>query len=73
MKDLIHDFYSRLTDFILDNINLKFSTILEAGCSQGELTIPFAKKVRKFIQNLNLIAFDLSGGPYSNSLKILKS
>ncbi len=51
---------SRLADFILENINLEFIIILEAGCGAGELTIPFAHKLSERLSNFKIIAYDLS-------------
>lgn len=62
----------RLADFILENINLEISIILEAGCGDGQLTIPFTQKISKYIKNFKVIAYDLSVGSYSESLDILK-
>ncbi len=65
--------YNKLADFLLENLNLDFSVILEAGCGQGQLTIPFTQRISKYLKDFKLIAFDLSTGPYSNSLEILKN
>jgi ubiquinone/menaquinone biosynthesis C-methylase UbiE len=62
----------RLIDFILENLDIKFSVILEAGCGEGQLTIPFTKKIIKYLNSFKIIAFDLSAGPYSESLEFLK-
>jgi len=62
----------KLIDFILENLDIKFSVILEASCGEGQLTIPFIKKIMEHIDNFSIIAYDLSTGPYSKSLGILK-
>lgn len=72
MINTFQSMYYRLTDFILQNINLNFSTILEVGCGRGQLTIPFAYKIMNYLKNFKLIAYDLSGDPYSNCLDYLK-
>lgn len=63
---------SRLADFILENINLDISIILEVGCGEGQLTIPFTNKISKYIKDFKVVAYDLSIGPYSKSIDILK-
>ncbi len=62
----------RLAEFILKNVNLNFSTILEVGCGEGQLTLPFAHKINNFLNDFKIIAYDLSIGAYSESIEILK-
>jgi len=62
---------SRLADFILENINLDISIILEVGCGEGQLTIPFTQKLNKQLKDFKVIAYDLSIEPYSGSIDIL--
>lgn len=62
----------RLAEFILKNVNLNFSTILEVGCGEGQLTLPFAQTISKYLNEFKIIAFDLSIGSYSGSIEILK-
>ncbi|MFX0140590.1 MAG: methyltransferase domain-containing protein, partial [Candidatus Hodarchaeota archaeon] len=56
----------------MENIRFDISTILEVGCGEGQLTIPFAHKISKYVKNFKLIAYDLSIGPYSRSIENLK-
>jgi len=49
------------------------STILEAGCGSGQLTIPFVRKVIPVKPSFKVIALDLSAGPYNGLLDILKN
>ncbi|MFW9881634.1 MAG: class I SAM-dependent methyltransferase [Candidatus Thorarchaeota archaeon] len=62
----------RLVDFILKNIDIEFSVILEASCGEGQLTIPLIKKIMKYLDNFSIIAYDLSAGSYSESLQFLE-
>jgi ubiquinone/menaquinone biosynthesis C-methylase UbiE len=65
--------YERLADFLFKSINFhRVSVILEAGCGSGQLTIPFAKKVMVILEEFEIIAFDVSTGPYKGTLKMLK-
>lgn len=72
MTNSIKNFYNRLADFLIENLDLDISVILEVGCGQGQLTIPFIQKISKYLDNFKLIAFDLSSTPYFNSLETLK-
>ena len=66
--------YERLAVFLVENLNLKkVSTILEAGCGSGQLTIPFVRTVMRVKSNFRVIALDLSVGPYKGHLDNLKS
>ncbi len=62
----------RLAEFIIKEINLNIDVILEAGCGEGQLTIPFTKKISQYINEFRIIAYDLSSEPYSGSLDVLK-
>jgi len=65
--------YERLAAFLVENLNFeKVSTILEAGCGSGQLTIPFVRQVMLTKRNFKVIALDLSAGPYKGHLDILK-
>jgi ubiquinone/menaquinone biosynthesis C-methylase UbiE len=66
--------YEKLADFMIENLDPRNDTsiILEAGCGSGELTIPFAKKIRRILKEFKIIAFDVSTGPYKGALDILK-
>jgi len=66
--------YEKLADFMIENLDLHddTSTILEAGCGSGKLTIPFAKKVRRILKEFEIIALDVSTGPYKGALDVLK-
>ncbi|MFW9875415.1 MAG: methyltransferase domain-containing protein [Candidatus Thorarchaeota archaeon] len=46
--------------------------MLEAGCGEGQLTIPFTKKIMEYHDNFKIIAYDPSADPYSESLKFLE-
>lgn len=62
--------YRRLADFLLENVNLdRVSVLLEAGCGNGQLTIPLAESIAK---RCKIIAFDISFGPYKGALEILE-
>jgi len=66
--------YKQLAVFLVENLDLeKVSTILEAGCGSGQLTIPFVRKVMQIKSNFRVIALDLSVGPYKGHLDILKT
>lgn len=66
--------YERLAAFLLENLAFDdVSSILEAGCGCGQLTIPFVKRVSKIKKNFKVIAFDISAGPYEEALEILKN
>ena len=62
----------RLVDFILENITLEFKIILEVGCGEEQLTISFARKLSRRLNEFRIIAYDLSIDPYSDNLEILK-
>lgn len=49
------------------------STILEAGCGSGQLTIPFVRTLIRVKPNFKVIVLDLSTGVYKGHLDILKS
>jgi len=66
--------YERLAVFLVENLNFeKVSTILEAGCGSGQLTVPFVRKLMRIKPSFRVIALDLSAGPYKGHLDILKS
>jgi len=66
--------YERLAVFLVENLDFeKVSTILEAGCGSGQLTMPFVKKVMQIKSSFRVIALDLSVGPYKGHLDILKT
>jgi len=57
----------------MENLDFReVSTILEAGCGRGQLTIPFVKKIRRIKEKFRYIAYDISAGPYESDLEILK-
>lgn len=62
--------YNRLADFMLEKIDLnRVSTVLEAGCGSGRLTIPLTERIS---EKCEIIAFDLFMGPYKESLELLR-
>jgi len=66
--------YERLAVFLVENLDFeKVSTILEAGCGNGQLTVPFVRKLRQIKPSFRVIALDLSAGPYKGHLDILKT
>jgi len=66
--------YERLATFLVENLNFEnVSTILEAGCGSGQLTIPFVRKVMLIKPSFKVMALDLSAGPYRGHLDILKA
>ena len=66
--------YERLAAFLVENLDFeKVSTILEAGCGSGQLTVPFVRKVIRIKPSFKIIALDLSTGPYRGHLDILKT
>ncbi|MFX1575056.1 MAG: class I SAM-dependent methyltransferase [Promethearchaeota archaeon] len=62
----------RLAEFIIKEIDLNIGVILEGGCGEGQLTIPFTKRISQYINEFRIIAYDLSSEPYSGSLDVLK-
>jgi ubiquinone/menaquinone biosynthesis C-methylase UbiE len=66
--------YERLAAFLVDNLDLEeVSTILEAGCGSGQLTVPFVRKVAQIKPSFRVIALDLSTGPYRGHLDVSKA
>ncbi|NWG11780.1 methyltransferase domain-containing protein [Candidatus Bathyarchaeota archaeon] len=66
--------YERLARFLIENLDFEnVSTILEAGCGTGQLTIPFVRKVMRIKSTFKVIALDLSTGPYKGHLDVLKT
>lgn len=62
--------YNRLADFLINNVDVdRISTVLEAGCGSGRLTVPLAEKVG---EGRRIIAFDIFSGPYGGDLGILR-
>lgn len=59
---------------MVDNLDFeKVSTILEAGCGIGQLTVPFVKKLMRVKPRFRVLALDLSAGPYRGHLDLLKT
>ena len=49
--------YNRLADFLINNLNVdRISTVLEAGCGSGRLTVPLADRIG---EGRKIIAFDI--------------
>jgi len=66
--------YERLAAFLVENLDFeRVSTILEAGCGSGQLTMPFVRRLMEVKQGFNVIALDLSAGPYRGHLDVLKA
>jgi SAM-dependent methyltransferase len=66
--------YERLATFLVENLDFgRVSTILEAGCGSGQMTIPFVRKLIKIKQGFRVIALDLSADPYKGHLDFLKA
>ncbi len=64
-------YYAKLADYFLKQINLKsVRIVLEAGCGKGQLTIPLIERLPKRIR---LIAVDSSKGAYEGSFETLVS
>ena len=58
---------------MIRNLDLdKALVILEAGCGRGQLTVPFAKKLKQTKKDMRFVAFDISAGPYQDALDTLK-
>jgi ubiquinone/menaquinone biosynthesis C-methylase UbiE len=52
--------YERLAAFLVENLDFgKVSTILEAGCGSGQLTVPFVRKVMRVKPSFRVLALDL--------------
>jgi len=65
--------YDRLADFLVKNIDFEgVSVILEAGCGNGNLTIPLTKNIMNILREFKFIALDITTGPYKNALNILR-
>jgi ubiquinone/menaquinone biosynthesis C-methylase UbiE len=65
--------YERLAGFLVKNLNFEnVSTILEAGCGSGQLTVPFVRRVMRIKPSFRVVALDLSAGPYKGHLDILR-
>jgi ubiquinone/menaquinone biosynthesis C-methylase UbiE len=74
LEKVLKMMYARLAVFLIENLNFeKVSTILEAGCGSGQLTVPFVQKLRQVKPSFKVIALDLSTGPYKGHLEILKT
>ncbi len=70
LESALRFMYNRLADFLMENIDVDHvSTVLEAGCGSGRLTMPLAQKIGN---RCKIIAFDISSGPYEGDLEILK-
>jgi ubiquinone/menaquinone biosynthesis C-methylase UbiE len=66
--------YERLAAFLVENLDFgKVSTILEAGCGSGQLTVPFVRKAMRVKPRFRVLALDLSAGPYRGHLDLLKA
>jgi ubiquinone/menaquinone biosynthesis C-methylase UbiE len=66
--------YDRLAVFIVENLDFKkVSTILEAGCGSGQLTVPLVRNVMRIKPSFRVIALDLSAGPYKGHLDMLRT
>jgi len=62
--------YGRLADFMLQNIDIsRVSTVLEAGCGRGSLTVHLAERIG---ERCKIIAFDIFEGPYRGDLENLR-
>lgn len=64
----------RLADFItkqIEDIN-QIYFVFEAGCSSGNLTIPFAKNINRSCKLKSYFAYDLWLGPYREGLPELR-
>ena len=73
MNSAIELMYSRLADFLVENIDFRgVSVILEVGCGSGNLTVPFAKNVMKILEKFKIVALDVAIGPYEGALDVLK-
>lgn len=65
--------YERLAAVLVENLAFaKVSNILEVGCGSGQLTIHFVRKLAEIKPDFRLIALDLSTGPYTGHLNVLK-
>ena len=74
LEKAVNMMYERLATFLVENLDFEdVSTILEAGCGSGQLTIPFVRKVMRLKPSFRVIAVDLSAGPYKGRLDILKN
>jgi ubiquinone/menaquinone biosynthesis C-methylase UbiE len=74
LEKAVKTMYERLAVFLVENLDFeKVSTILEAGCGSGQLTVPFVRKVMRIRPSIRVIALDLSAGPYRGHLDILKN
>ena len=74
LEKTIEAMYDRLAVFIVENLDFKkVSTILEAGCGSGQLTVPFVRNVMRIKPNFRVIALDLCAGPYRGYLDMLKT
>jgi len=66
--------YERLAAFLVENLDFgRVSTILEAGCGSGQLTVPFVRRLTEIKRGFRVIALDLSAGPYRGHLDALKA
>jgi ubiquinone/menaquinone biosynthesis C-methylase UbiE len=65
--------YQRLSSLLVENLDLKRGyLLLEAGCGNGQLTIPLAQKLNGIKDDMRMVALDSDSGPYKESLGILK-
>jgi ubiquinone/menaquinone biosynthesis C-methylase UbiE len=66
--------YERLAAFLVEHLDFSMvSTILEAGCGSGQLTVPLAAKVRQINPDIRVVALDLCAGPYRGHLDLLRA
>jgi ubiquinone/menaquinone biosynthesis C-methylase UbiE len=74
LEKAVEAMYERLAVFLVENLDFeKVSTILEAGCGTGQLTIPLVRKLMRIKPSFRVMALDLSAGPYKGHLDILKA
>jgi len=74
LEKAVQSMYERLAVVLVESLDFeKISSILEVGCGSGQLTIPFVRKVMEIKPSFKVFALDLSAGPYSGHLDVLKS
>jgi len=73
LEKSVKSMYERLAVVLVENLDFaKVSCVLEVGCGSGQLTIPLVRKLMEIKPDFRFVALDLSAGPYTGDLSVLK-